>query len=47
MNALATKTFNKELYGGKLPRGGLTGEYFYKVARRVPVLPDDAPSQPS
>ncbi|KAM5540181.1 hypothetical protein V8D89_006321 [Ganoderma adspersum] len=47
VNASATKVFNKELYGGKLPRGGLTGEYFYKIARRVPVVPADAPSQSS
>ncbi|PIL34459.1 hypothetical protein GSI_03235 [Ganoderma sinense ZZ0214-1] len=42
-----SKEFNKVLYGGKLPRGGLTGEYFYKVARRVPVVPADPPSQSS
>ncbi|RDX40653.1 hypothetical protein K466DRAFT_666217 [Polyporus arcularius HHB13444] len=28
-----SRAFNKELYG-KLPRGGLTGEHYYKIAPR-------------
>ncbi|KAL7278197.1 hypothetical protein ACG7TL_008171 [Trametes sanguinea] len=30
----ASREFNKELYG-KLPRGGLTGEHYYKIAPRL------------
>ena len=47
VRASVSKEFNKELYGGKLPRGGLTPEHFFKVARRVPTVPADVPSPSS
>ncbi|KAI0755675.1 hypothetical protein C8Q74DRAFT_1304954 [Fomes fomentarius] len=37
-----SRAFNKELYG-KLPRGGLTGEHYYKIAPRVEGSASDAP----
>ncbi|RPD54547.1 hypothetical protein L226DRAFT_493546 [Lentinus tigrinus ALCF2SS1-7] len=39
-----SRAFNKELYG-KLPRGGLTGEHYYKIAPRVDTeVPTSTPA---
>ncbi|OJT10825.1 hypothetical protein TRAPUB_12694 [Trametes pubescens] len=37
-----SRAFTKELYG-KLPRGGLTPEHFYKIAPRLEPAQVDAP----
>ncbi|KAI0327480.1 hypothetical protein GY45DRAFT_1308705 [Cubamyces sp. BRFM 1775] len=39
-----SRDFNKELYG-KLPRGGLTPEHYYKIAPRVDPAQLEAPVQ--
>ncbi|KAI0710888.1 hypothetical protein C8Q76DRAFT_739059 [Earliella scabrosa] len=37
-----SRAFNKELYG-KLPRGGLTGEHYFKIAPRLDAPTSDVP----
>ncbi|KAI0643300.1 hypothetical protein C8Q79DRAFT_915637 [Trametes meyenii] len=39
-----SRSFTKELYG-KLPRGGLTPEHYYKVAPRLDAAQIESPAQ--